>query len=73
MARRGKQIPSSLHAPIARRHLSKSSHIGLSDTPDKMQETYRRAVVKETHGIVEKILLVLLAACVLFITILQLL
>lgn len=72
MARRGKQIPSSLHAPIARRLLTKSSHTGLFDTPDKQQETDRRSVVKVNHGIVEKILLVLLTACVLFITILLL-
>lgn len=73
MARRGKQIPSSLHAPTARRLLTESSRPGLSDTPDNQLETYRRSVVKVNHGIAEKILLMLLAACVLiFFTILLL-
>lgn len=72
MAQRGKQIPSSLHAPIAPRLLTKSSGTGLSDTPDKQQESYRKSVVKMNQGVVEKILLVLLAACVLSLTILLL-
>lgn len=66
MARHGEQTPSSLHARIAFRFLTKFSRTGLSDTPDRQQETYRRSVVKVNHGIAEKILLVLLAACVLF-------
>jgi len=73
MAERGKQIPPSLPPPIADRLLTKSSRTGQSDTPDNQQETDRRSVVKENQGIVEKIQLVLLAACILFITILQLL
>jgi len=72
MARRGKQIPSSLHAPDARRLLTKSSRTSFSDTPGKQQEMYRRLVVIENHGIVEKVLLILLAACVFFLLILLL-
>lgn len=72
MARRGKQTPSSLHAPIARSLLTRSSRTGLSVTPGNQQETDRRFVVKVNHGIAEKILLILLAACVLFIAILEL-
>ena len=70
MARLGKQISSSYHRPIARRLLANSSRPGSSDTPDKEQKIYRRPVVKVNHGIVEKILLVLIAALVLLCTIL---
>ena len=72
MARRGKQIPSPLHAPLARRLPTQSSRNGLSDILDKQHKTFRRRVVKVNHVIAEKILLVLLAACVLIFTILQL-
>lgn len=42
MARLGKQIPSSVHGPIARRLHTKSSRSGLSDTHDKQEKTDRR-------------------------------
>ena len=72
MARLGKQIPSSLHGPLARRLLTNSSRTGLSDTPYKQKKTDRRRVVNMNHGRVEKILLVLFVACVLLYTILRL-
>lgn len=69
----GKQIPSSLLTPLARRlHQRKFSRNGMSDILDKQHKTGRRTVVKMNHGIKEKILLVLIAACILLITILQL-
>ena len=67
MARLGKQIPSSLHGANAR-PAPHPIRTRLSST-SKQQETYRRPVVKVNHGIVEKILLVLFAACVLLFTI----
>jgi hypothetical protein len=42
MARIGKQIPSSLHGPIARRLLTIPSRTGLSGTPGKQKKTDRR-------------------------------
>jgi hypothetical protein len=73
MARHGKQIPSSLHAPIARRLLTESSRTGLADSPKNQQELYRILVTKKNHVIEEKILLVLLTVCVLVLTALLLL
>jgi hypothetical protein len=72
MARLGKQNFSSYHRPIARRLPTNSSRAGTSDTPDKKQKIYGRPVVKVNHGIVEKILLVLLAVCGLLVVILEL-
>lgn len=71
MARFGKQPPFSFHVPLARRLITKSSRNGLFDTFDKLHKTDRRPVKKVDHGIVEKIQLVLLAACILLCTILQ--
>lgn len=42
MVRPGKQIPSSLHGPIARRLLRNSSRTGLFGTPYKQKKTERR-------------------------------
>ena len=42
MARRGKQILSSLHGPLARRLRTNSSRNGLSDTPYKQKKKDRR-------------------------------
>jgi hypothetical protein len=72
MARLGKQIPSSLYGPVARRRLMKSFRPGLSDTHDKQKRKDRRRVVKKNHGIVEKFLLVLFAGCIILCTILLL-
>lgn len=72
MARLGKQIPSSLHGPLARRLHTKSPRNGLSDMFDNLHKTTRKPVVKLNHGIWEKILLVLIVACFLLFVILQL-
>ena len=73
MARRGKKINSSFRAPTERHPLTRSARTGLSDTPEEQQEIYRRLVPKEKDGIVEKILLMLLVACIFVLTILLLL
>ena len=68
--RRGKKVPSSFRGPVTRRLFMNSSRTDLSDTPYKQEKADRRPVVKVNHGIVEKILLVLIAALVLLCTIL---
>jgi len=73
MARRRKKIHSSYHVPTERLLLTKSSRTDLSNNHYKQKKTDRRRVVKVNHGIVEKILLVLFAACILALTILLLL
>ena len=73
MARRRKKIHSSFHVPTERLLLTKSSRTDLSNTPYKQKKTDRRRVVKVMHGLVEKILLMLLVACILVFTILLLL
>jgi len=72
MARLGKQIPSTLYGPVARRRLTKSSRTKSFDTPDKQKRKDRRRVVKKNHGIAEKFLLVLFAGCIILCTILLL-
>jgi len=70
MARRRKKTHSSFHVPTERLLLTKSSRADLSNTPYKQIKTDRRRVVKVNHGMVEKILLMLLVACILALTIL---
>ena len=68
--RRGKRVPSFLHGFIAHHRPTNSSLARLFDRPEKRINTIRRRVVKVNQGIVEIILLVLFAGCVLLATIL---
>jgi len=55
MARLGKQTPSSLYGPVARRRLKKISRTGLSDTPDKRKKGDRRRgkkIPSFLHGLI---------------------
>jgi hypothetical protein len=70
--RRGKKIPSFLHGLMAHHLPAKSSRTRLSDISEKRIITSTRRVVKVNHGIVEIILLVLFAGCLLLATILLL-
>lgn len=70
--RRGKKDRYFLHGLIAHHLPTKSSRTRLSDISEKRITSSTRRVVKVNHGIVEIILLVLFAGCLLLATILLL-